>query len=184
VGAAPQGARGNAAIGKDLRERLILAHLVTEALGENLGEIGSIHGSSEGGSRPEIAAPVGHRRHTYIAGLYALNVPLALVVGEEGYLVLADRTAEDATILILVKGCALRREVVPRIEIAVAEELEKVAMKGVRSCLGHTLMMPPVKLPYSASTLLDRMRNSAIESRLGITPACWPMVSCTLAPFR
>jgi hypothetical protein len=35
-----------------------------------------------------------------------------------------------------MKGCALRGEVVPRIEISVAEELEDVAMKGVRSRLG------------------------------------------------
>ena len=121
----------NLPIWKDLRIGLALCDCPAKALSQRLGEIGSIHDSRERGGRAEVTGTVRHRRHRDKACLDTLDVALPLVVGEEEDLVLAEWTAKGPAILILMKGRALRGEVIPCIEIGIAEELEDVAMKGV-----------------------------------------------------
>src|SRR5258708_35199720 len=58
-------------------------------------------------------------------------------IAEEEDLVFADRTSEGASILVLMEGCALAREVVPRSEVGVAEDLEAVTVIAIRSCFGY-----------------------------------------------
>ncbi len=74
--------------------------------------------------------------HADVAGIDALGLARALIVGEEEDLVVANRPAEGSAKLVLAEGAARGREVVAGIEIGVAQEVEGAAVKAVGAGLG------------------------------------------------
>ena len=105
-------------------------------------------------------------------GIDSLGRSSSLIITEKENPVLPDRAAERPPELVLIENAPRRRrKVVARIEIGIAQEFECVAMKR-RSMPDFvtTVIYPPLNSPYSASKLLVRIRNSAMESRLGMMP--------------
>ena len=72
---------------------------------------------------------------------------------------------------------------IARIQIGVAQKLENIAVKWFVPDFVTTLIWPPLNSPYSASKLFVKMRNSAMESRLGMTAAPMLTSSSTSLPL-
>ena len=63
-------------------------------------------------------------------------VDRALISAEEEYLVFLDRAADYTAKLIASQGISRQPEGVARVEVAVAKELESVAVQAVGAALG------------------------------------------------
>src|SRR5208282_6618686 len=69
--------------------------------------------------------------HCNIARVYTLGQSSPLIVGEEKHFISSNRPAQRPAKLVLVKCAARGRKIVARIEVGVAQELERVAVKFV-----------------------------------------------------
>ena len=122
--------------------RLACHNLIAELLGQSVGEIRAAHEAAQlipGRSCRqigEITGAIGIGRHSDDAGVDTLRLPGSLVIEEEEELVAANRAAEGAAELVLPEGAARRREIIARIEIGIAQELEGVAVKFIGSGFG------------------------------------------------
>ena len=67
----------------------------------------------------------------------ALAYPRALIRAEVEQVVLLDRAADAASELVALELLLRRGEKVPRVHVAVAQELEHIAVNLVRAGLGH-----------------------------------------------
>src|SRR5258707_12059345 len=82
---------------------------------------------------------VQHGRSGDITGVCVGFLPgaRALIATEEEQLVFADRSTENPAELVALERVLLGGEVVLRIHVAVAEELEKCSVEGVAACTSH-----------------------------------------------
>ena len=109
------------------------------------------------------------------------RLPLPLIVGKEERAVPPNRPADHAAELMAAKlrlGRIRRREVVPRVQRLVPEELEALPCNALVPDLVVRFTTPPLKRPNSAGGLLLSILNSWIASMFGKN-ATWPGSGCS-----
>ena len=120
--------------------RLARRDRVAESLGQNVRPIRAVDAASQLiGDIREVARLLGQRWHREVSRLDALRGPCRLKIAEEEQLSFLQRTADGPARLVLRERRPFRREVVAGVERSVAEELERVASKGVAARFGDNV---------------------------------------------
>ena len=126
---------------------------IAQLLGQPAGEIraancaGQLVSVRPGREVQQVAGAVRAGRHADIAGVDALGLARALVIGEEEDFVAPDRPPEGASVLVLEKRTARGRKVVAGIEIGVAQKLEGAAVKRIAAGLGDHADLAAAEFP-------------------------------------
>src|ERR1039458_7007124 len=136
---------------------LAFRHTVAELLRKLAGPVSSAHRGRDRVSvlvdSPkrargigQIAGTVLERRNGDLARIDSLRQSSSLIIGEEKDLIPAERAAQRAPELVLVKCAARGRKVVAGIQVRVAQEFEDIAVECIGTGLGDYADLPSAEL--------------------------------------
>ena len=130
---------------------------VSQPVREDAGPTSSAHGRGDRASRRvggykrtrqirQIAGLVLHRRNGNLARINSLGRASSLIIREEKDLILSNRTARRAAELVLIERPAGGRKIVARVEVRVAREFKRIAVKCVRAGFRHDVDLAAAEL--------------------------------------
>ena len=101
-----------------------------------------------------------------VPGINALRLPGSLVVGEEENPVVANRSADGASELVLPEDAPRWRKVVARVEIRIAQKIECVAVECIAARFGDDVDLPAAE--FSVLSIEVAGNNAEFVNRIQV----------------